>query len=69
MSEELEITIAKDGAMTIEAKGHKGAGCLTELDTLLRDIERDGVKAGSKDTKKKQEYYATAERQTIQAKH
>lgn len=67
--QELEITISPTGAMTIEAKGHKGSGCLTELNAILEGIGRDGIETSIKDQKKKQEYYATATAATIQAKH
>lgn len=69
MSEELEITITPTGAMTIEAKGHRDVGCITELNTILKDIEKDGIEAGSKNTKKKQEYYAAGTKQTIKTSH
>ena len=69
MSDELEITIAPDGTLKVEAKNHKGAGCLDELNVLLRDLEKDGIQTGIKDQKKKQEYYAAATKQTIQTKH
>ena len=69
MSEELEIDIAPDGTLIVEAKGYKGAGCLESLNKLLRELEQGGISTNVKDQKKKQEFYATAAQQTIKTSH
>lgn len=69
MSEELEIDIAPDGAMKVEAKGYRGAGCIESLNKLLEDLKHGGIETNIKEQKKKQEYHATATKQTIHAKH
>lgn len=69
MAEELEIDIAPDGSMKVEAKGYKGAGCIDALDKLLESLKQGGIETNIKDQKKKQEYYAAGTKQTIKTNH
>ena len=69
MAEELEIDIAPDGTLKVEAKGHRGAGCIDELNKLLEDLRQGGIETNIKNQKKKQEFYETAAKQTIKTSH
>ena len=69
MSEELEIDIAPDGTLKVEAKGYRGAGCIDALNKLLEDLKQGGIETSIKDQKKKQEYYAAGTKQTVSTKH
>lgn len=69
MSEEFEIDIAPDGTMKVEAKGYKGAGCIDALNKLLESLKEGGIETNIKEQQKKQEYYATATKQTIKTSH
>lgn len=69
MTKELEIDIAPDGSLKVEAKGYHGAGCIDALDKLLEDLKQGGIETNIKDQKKKQEYYVAGTKQTIQTSH
>ena len=69
MSEELEIDIAPDGTLKVEAKGYRGGACIDALDKLLADLKQGGIETNIKDQKKKQEFYATSTKQEVKTSH
>ena len=59
MSRQLEITVDKDGRLTIRQKGVAGPACLKDLDKIIASLKSNGVELSDKDTQKTPEYYRT----------
>lgn len=69
MSRQLEITVDKDGKLTIRQKGVAGPACLKDLDKIIALLKSNGVELSGKDTQKTPEFYraTTTVKQTVSA--
>jgi len=52
MAEEIEI-ISTDNGMIVDANGFKGDTCLKELETVITELGKLGIKVTRRDTKRK----------------
>lgn len=57
---EMEIIIAPDGSIKIEAAGYSGGTCMKDLDKYIAHLRAGGVTTDLKDQKKKPEFYQVA---------
>lgn len=64
MAEEIELTSTDDG-MIVDINGFKGDTCLKELETIITELEKLGIKVRQRDTKRKVGYRVPAAGRTI----
>lgn len=67
MPTDIDVIITADG-IKVEPTGHRGAGCLAELNELLAELDKAGVQTDIETQKLKSEYYAAEQRTCRTAK-
>jgi len=64
MAEEIELTSTDDG-MIVDAEGFKGKTCITELETIITELGKMGIRCKKRDTKRKVGHSVPAAGRTV----
>lgn len=69
MTKTLEITVDKDGKLTIKQAGISGPACLKDYEKWLALLKENGVDLPKAETQKTPEFYKTSvsQKQTVSA--